>query len=64
MKQLAWLAGLAGMLAAAMAVCGRFRGPPTISLLGQQFAAGSVLLVANTLILIGILLAVAGRPRD
>ena len=63
MKQLAWLVGLAGMLGAAAAVYGRFHGPPTIALFGQTFAAASILLVSNTLLLIGILLAVAGRPK-
>ena len=60
MKLLSKLAGLAGVLLAAWAVIGRFRGPPTLSAFDDYFASSSILLLANTLLLLALLL----RPRE
>jgi hypothetical protein len=66
MKTLALLAGVLGVLASLAALIGRFRGPPTVTfpVLGQH-TASAVLLVGNTLLLIGVfLLALRSRPKD
>ena len=59
MKLLSKISGLAGVLLAAWAVIGRFRGPPTLSAFDDLFAASSALLLANTFLLLALLL----RPR-
>ena len=57
MKIVSQIVGLLGVLVALFAVFGRFHGAPTIGLAGHHFAAGSVLLVGNTLLLAGVFLA-------
>lgn len=53
--------GGGALLLAAWAVVGRFHGPPTLSALGQTFAASSALILANTLLLAAILLRLWAR---
>lgn len=45
-----------GLLVALAAVAGRFIGPPEVHILAYTFSASSLLLVANTLLLLGIFL--------
>lgn len=58
MKMASWVMTVAGILVFAGAVYGRFHGPSTVALAGRLFSASSLVLVANTLILLGI---VAGQ---
>ncbi len=57
MKLVAKMLGVLGILVAIVAVVGRFYNKPTVTLLGHSFAAGSILLVANTLLLLAVLVA-------
>lgn len=54
MKYLALAVCALGLLVALAAVAGRFIGPPEVHLLGYTFRASGLLLVANTLLLLGI----------
>ena len=63
MRHLARICGLAGVLIAAFGIIGRFKGPATVCFHGDQFAASSVLLTANTFLLLAVLLSSLGR-RD
>jgi len=55
MKYLSLSAGALGLLSLLMGVIGRFSiMPPKIELLGQVFAPSSFLILANTLLLIGV----------
>jgi hypothetical protein len=64
MKTLAWWIGVGGILVAAAGVFGRFFRLPTIAIAGYSFSASTFLLLANTLLLVAIFLAVCSRPRE
>ncbi|MFH0953099.1 MAG: hypothetical protein V1873_02085 [Verrucomicrobiota bacterium] len=54
MKMLSWLVGVLGVLVILAAVYGRFHGPPSVILAGYSFAARSVLLAGNSILLVGL----------
>lgn len=56
MKNISVISGALGAIFFLMAVVGRFHQQATISMLGHTFRAGTFLVVANTFLLIGILL--------
>ncbi|MCX7886985.1 MAG: hypothetical protein N3B01_07005 [Verrucomicrobiae bacterium] len=56
MKMASFVFGVLGFLLVLLAVFGRFHHEPTVTILDVPFAASSVLLGANTLLLIAILL--------
>ena len=64
MKSLSYVAGALGVIFALLALYGRFHGAPSIWLMGHTFAASTFLLVANTLLLIGIFLALLARSES
>lgn len=61
MKALSWILGLVGLVVVVLAVLGRFYHLPTITLMGQSHAAASVILVGNTILLLGVLAALLGK---
>ncbi len=58
---LARLSAAIGVAIALLGIVGRFKGPPTVSFYGDQFAASSVLLTANTFLLLAVFAALAHR---
>ncbi len=54
MKYLSLAAGVLGVLVLFVAALGRFIGAPEIFLFGQEFAARTFVVLANTLLLAGI----------
>ena len=58
MKVVSWVAAVVGMLVVLIAFYARYHGEQTISVLGTQSAAGSALLVGNTILLLAILFVV------
>jgi protein-S-isoprenylcysteine O-methyltransferase Ste14 len=63
MKIVAQVVGVVGVLVALLAVYGRFHHQPTLTLQGHTFAAGSVLLLANTLLLVAAILLLLEQTR-
>ena len=63
MRCMSLISGFAGIALAALAVIGRFRGDPELWIRDVAYPAGKVILLANTLLLIGIFLALACRPK-
>ena len=58
MRALSWLVILVGLAMAVIAVIGRFHGPATVTVAGSCHTASSILLAANTVLLVGVFLAV------
>lgn len=54
MKILSWVVSLAGLAMLALAVYGRFHDEPTMTLMGQTFAGGTLLLAGNSILLVGV----------
>lgn len=63
MKIVSVVCGVLGILVAIVAFIGRFHGPPTVTIFGIHSAATHVLVIANSLLLIGIFLGQL-RPPD
>ena len=61
MKFLSWILALAGVAVIILGLYGRFHNAPDITFHGQKFAASTFLLVANTMLLISIILGLHGR---
>jgi len=61
MKLVSQVLAVIGAIAVLLAVYGRFHGAPTITLQGRHFAAGSLLLVGNTILLLGVFLALLSK---
>ena len=58
MKIVSWIAAIVGILVVLIAFYTRFHGERQVSLMGNHCAAGSLLLVGNTILILGILFAV------
>jgi len=54
MKYLSLAAGGLGLLVLLVGIIGRFSGTPDIALFGQVFVARSFVVLANSLLLVGI----------
>lgn len=54
MKILSWLVSVLGILVLLAAVYGRFHSAPSIALAGYSFAARSVILAGNSILLVGL----------
>ena len=63
MKGLSSLLGFAGVVVIVAAAYGRFHAADTITVSGHSFAAGTILLVGNTLLVLAVWLGLCGRPR-
>ena len=63
MKAVFWIAGVVGLLVVLFAVIGRFHGPATVTVLGRLFEAKSLLLVGNTILLVGLYFGLLGKPK-
>jgi hypothetical protein len=64
MRPISRLAGLIGMLLILLAVIGRFYQEPTITLLGHRFKALSVLVMANTFLVVAIYFHLQGWVKS
>jgi len=58
------IVGVAGAVVVVLAVFGRFHGPVTMTVLGHTFSAASVLLMGNTLLVLGVFLALLNMQRQ
>ena len=54
MKKVSWALGVLGILIGIVAVVGRFHGQSAVWILGHAFTAGAILLVGNTVLLLGL----------
>jgi hypothetical protein len=53
-----------GVLLAVLAVVGRFIKEPSITLIGQRFQASTVLIAANTLLLLAVFMHLMARGNE
>ena len=58
MKILSWVLGVLGVLVLLGALYGRFHYDPTVVIAGQKYAASSVVLVGDSLLLLGVFLGI------
>jgi len=63
MKGASKLVAVIGALLVLLSVVGRFWAEPNVCWFGQTFAAGSVLLLANTVLLAAVLMQLLGSPQ-